>query len=113
MDIGSKARNTQDTIHRPHEAQEDQSVDASILPRRGIKILMRVITETNCGTDTERKAIQRQPLLKIYPMYSHQTGHYGRCQEMLDDRSLKQLCPERLCQNLTNTEADAHSQPWY
>jgi hypothetical protein len=31
-------------------------------------------------------------------------------QEVLADRSLIHLSPERLCQSLTNTEADAHSQ---
>jgi hypothetical protein len=30
---------------------------------------------------------------------------------MLADRSLIKMSPERLCQNLTNTEADALSQP--
>jgi hypothetical protein len=28
-----------------------------------------------------------------------------------DNRSLLELSPERLCQSLTNTEVDAHSQP--
>jgi hypothetical protein len=37
--------------------------------------------------------------------------HYCGCQEVLADRSLIQLSPERLCQCLTNTEADSHSQP--
>jgi hypothetical protein len=37
--------------------------------------------------------------------------HYCRFQEMLADRSLIQLSPERLCQILTNTDVDAHSQP--
>ena len=37
--------------------------------------------------------------------------HYCRCQEVLADRILIQQSPERLCQILTNTEADAHSQP--
>jgi hypothetical protein len=37
--------------------------------------------------------------------------HYCRFQELLADRSLIELSPERLCQILTNTDADAHSQP--
>jgi hypothetical protein len=37
--------------------------------------------------------------------------HYCRSQELLANRSLIQLSPERLCQSLTNTGADAHSQP--
>jgi hypothetical protein len=32
------------------------------------------------------------------------------CQEVLTDRSLIQLFPERLCQILTNTDADVYSQ---
>jgi hypothetical protein len=37
--------------------------------------------------------------------------HYCGCQQVLADRSMIQLSPERLCQCLTNTEVDAHSQP--
>jgi hypothetical protein len=38
---------------------EDQSVDASVLLRRGNKILMGGNTETLCGAEAEGKAIQR------------------------------------------------------
>ena len=31
---------------------------------------------------------------------------------MLANRSLLQLSPERLCQSLRNSEADAHNQPF-
>jgi hypothetical protein len=41
--------------------KEDQSMDASILLRRGNKILMGGNTETKCGAETEGKAIQRLP----------------------------------------------------
>jgi hypothetical protein len=34
------------------------------------------------------------------------------CQKVLADRNLIWLSPERLCQSLTNTEEDAHSQPF-
>jgi hypothetical protein len=37
--------------------------------------------------------------------------YYCGFQEVLADRSLIQLSPERLCQSLPNTEADAQSQP--
>ena len=37
--------------------------------------------------------------------------HYFGYQQVLADRSLIYLSPERLCQSLTNTEADACSQP--
>jgi hypothetical protein len=36
-------------------------------------------------------------------------GSYYVCQEVLVDRSLIWLTPERLCQRLTNTEVDART----
>jgi hypothetical protein len=53
--------------------KEDQSVDASVLLRRGNKILMGENMETKCGAETEGKAIQRLPHLGIQPR------HYWRC----------------------------------
>jgi hypothetical protein len=53
--------------------KEDQSVDTSVLLRRGNKIFMGGKTETKCGAETEGKAIQRLPHLGIHPIYSHQT----------------------------------------
>jgi hypothetical protein len=50
-----------------------QSVDVSVLLKRGNKILMRGTTETKCGAKTEGKAIQRLPHLVIHPIYRHQT----------------------------------------
>ena len=38
--------------------EENQSVDASVLLRRGNKILKVGSTETKCGAETEGKAIQ-------------------------------------------------------
>jgi hypothetical protein len=52
--------------------KEDHSVDTSILLRRGNKIPMEGGTETKCGAETERKANQRLPYLRIHPIYSHQ-----------------------------------------
>jgi hypothetical protein len=64
VDIIPKAWNTQDTIHRPHEAQEGRpSVDVSVLLRRWNKIPTGGDTETNCGAETEEKAIQRLPYM--------------------------------------------------
>jgi hypothetical protein len=51
----------------------DQSVDASVLLRRGNKILTRGNIETNCGAETEGKAIQSLAHLRIHPIYSSQT----------------------------------------
>jgi hypothetical protein len=41
--------------------KEDQSVDISVLLRRGDKITMEGHTETKCGAETEEKAIQNCP----------------------------------------------------
>jgi hypothetical protein len=53
--------------------KEDQSVDTSVLLRRGNKIPMEGITETKYGAETEGKTIWRLPYLGIHPIYSHQT----------------------------------------
>ena len=53
--------------------KEDQHMDASVLLRRGNKILTGGNTETNCGAETEGKAIQRLPHLGIHHIYCHQT----------------------------------------
>jgi hypothetical protein len=53
--------------------KEDQSVDTSILLRRGNKMPMGGDTERKYGADTEGMAIQRLPHLGIHPTYSYQT----------------------------------------
>jgi hypothetical protein len=50
-----------------------QSVDTSILLRRGNKIHLEGVTETTCGTEMEGMTIQRLCHLGIHPIYSHQT----------------------------------------
>jgi hypothetical protein len=61
VDISLEVGNTKDTIHRPHEAQEEgrphHSVATSVLLRRGIKILMGGNTEKKFGAKTEGKVI--------------------------------------------------------
>jgi hypothetical protein len=52
--------------------KEDPSVGASVLLRRGNKILTGGNMETKCGAETEGKAIQSLPHLGIHPIYSHQ-----------------------------------------
>jgi hypothetical protein len=51
--------------------KEGKSVDASVLLRRGNKILTGADMVTECGAVTE--AIQRLPHLGIHPIYCHQT----------------------------------------
>jgi hypothetical protein len=98
------------TQHIKPKKKEDQNVDASVLLRRGNKILTGGNMETKCGAETEGKSIQRLPHLGIHLIYSHETWMLCGSREVLDDGSLICLSPERDCQSLTNTEADARSQ---
>ena len=61
------------TDHMKLKKKEEQSVDTSILLRKGNKIPMEGVIETKCGAETEGKAIQRLPHLGIHPIYSYQT----------------------------------------
>jgi hypothetical protein len=61
--------------------KEDQHVDASVLLRRGNKILMGANMEVKCGSETEKKANQR---LSYQGIYSHtytvtKPRHYCGC----------------------------------
>jgi hypothetical protein len=53
--------------------KEDQSVDTSILLRRGNKILMEEVIETKFRAETEGMTIERLPQLKSHSTYNHQT----------------------------------------
>jgi hypothetical protein len=53
--------------------KEDQRVHASVLLRRGNKILKGRNTETMYEAEIEGKAIQRLPHLGIHLIYRHQT----------------------------------------
>jgi hypothetical protein len=52
--------------------EEDQSVDTSALLRRGNEISMGGVIDTKCRVETEGKAIQRLPHLRIHSICSHQ-----------------------------------------
>jgi len=56
--------------------KEDQNVDASVLLRKGNKILTGGNTGTKSGTETEEKAIQRLPHLRIHPYSATKPSHY-------------------------------------
>jgi hypothetical protein len=73
VDIRPEALNTQDTIHKPHETQEKESVDTLVLLIRGNKVPMEGVTETKCGADTEEMSIPRLLYLGIHLIYTHQT----------------------------------------
>jgi hypothetical protein len=61
------------TDHMKLKNKEDQRVDASVLFRKGNKILKERNTEPKSGAETEGKAIQRLPHLEIHPTYRCQT----------------------------------------
>ena len=91
--------------------KEDQSVDISILLRRGNKIPMDRVTEKMFRAEIKRRAIQRLPHLGFIPYTITKPRHYCVCQQVLAERGLIMLSPERLFQCLANTEVDAHSHP--
>jgi hypothetical protein len=68
--------------------KEDQSMDTSVLLRRGNKIPMGGGTETKCGAETEGKTIQRLPHLGCIPCTVTKPRYYCGCQQVLADRSL-------------------------
>jgi hypothetical protein len=76
------------TSHMKLKKKENQSVDTSILLRRGNKIPMEGVTETKCGAETEGMTIQRLPHLGIHPINNHQTQTLLCCQQTLADRNL-------------------------
>jgi hypothetical protein len=53
--------------------KKDQSVDTSILLRRGNKISMDENTESKCGAEIERMPVQRLPHLETHSIYNHRT----------------------------------------
>jgi hypothetical protein len=53
--------------------KENQSVDASVLFRRGKEILIGVNMGTKYAVETEGKTIQKLPHLGVHPIYSHLT----------------------------------------
>jgi len=63
--------------------KENQSVDTSVLIRRGNNILTGGSTEARSGAETEEKNIQKLHHLGIHPIYSHQTqilfGYANKC----------------------------------
>ena len=59
--------------HMKLKKKKDQSVDTSILLRRGNKIPMEGATETKFGAETEGMTIQRLHFLGIHPINNHQT----------------------------------------
>ena len=112
MDIIPQTSNTQDTIHRPHAAQEGKPKCGCLGPswKKEKKILTGGNNETKYGADTEGKAIQRLPHQGSIPYTVTKPRQYCGYQEMIAERNLILPFPERLCPSLTNTEVDAPRQ---
>jgi hypothetical protein len=83
-------RNTQDTIHRPYEAQEEGRPKCGCFSAlyKGNKIFTGGNMETKCGAETEGKATQRLSHLGTDPIYIHQTRTLLRMLKGLAGRSL-------------------------
>jgi hypothetical protein len=58
--------------HMKLKKKEGQSVDTLILLRRGNKIAMEEVTETNFRAETEERTIQRLPHMGIRHINNHQ-----------------------------------------
>jgi hypothetical protein len=76
--------------------KEDQSMDTSVLLRRGNKIPMGGDTETKLEQRLKKKPSIDCPTWGSIPHTVTKTRHYCRCQQGLADRSLTYLSPERL-----------------
>jgi hypothetical protein len=110
VDISPEVHKTQDSIHRPHEAQEGRiNIDASVLLRRGNKILREEIWIQSMEQRSKERPSRDYPTWESIPYSVTKPRHYCRCQEVVAERSLIKLSLERPSQSLTNTEVDAHS----
>jgi hypothetical protein len=65
VDISPKAWNTQYTIHRTYEFQEEQRPKCGYFLAGGTKFSQEKIWRQQCGAETEGKVIQRLLHLKI------------------------------------------------
>jgi hypothetical protein len=94
--------------------KEDQSVDQSVLwsfLEGGSKYPWKEIQRQSVEQRLKEWPSRDCPTWGSIPYTVTKPRHYCGCQQMLADRSLIELFPERLCQYLINTEVDAHSHP--
>ena len=98
------------TDHIKLREKEDQSVGASILLRKGNKILKGENWGSKCRAEIEGKVIQRLPYLGIHPVYSHQTQTLWWMPSSACWKEADIVISWGARQSLTNTEADTSSQ---
>jgi hypothetical protein len=76
--------------------KDDQSVDISVLLRRGNNIPMGGVTKMKCVTEG-RKGHPETALPGDPSHVQSPNQHYCGCQQVLADTSLIQLSPQRFC----------------
>jgi hypothetical protein len=77
----------------------------------GTKYTLEEIQRQSVEQRLKERPSRNCPIWGSIPYTVTKPRQYCGCQEMLADRRLIWLSPERLFKSLTNTEVDAHSQP--
>jgi hypothetical protein len=90
---------------------EDHRILQSFL-EGGTKYPLEEIQRQCLGQNLKERLSFDCPTWGSIPYRVTKLRHYCGCQQVLTDRSLLYLSPERLCQCLTNTEVDADCHPF-
>ena len=99
-----RIQNTQDTIHRSHEAQEQggpKLKNKEDLLRKESKHQWEEIQRQSIEQKWKERPCRDRPTWGSISYTVTKPRHYCGFQQVLADRSLIQLSPERLCQCLT------------
>jgi hypothetical protein len=91
--------------------KEDQSMDTSVLLEQGEKYPWEEIQKQSVEQRLKERPSRDCPTWGSIPYIATKPRHYCGCQQVLADRSLIYLCPERFFQCLAYSEVDATSQP--
>jgi hypothetical protein len=100
----------QSTDHMMLKKKEDQSVGASVLLRK-VFTAQEKIQRQSMEQRLKERPSRDCPTWGSIPYTVAKPGYYCGCGEVLADRCLIWLSPEKLYQSLTNTEVDARCQP--
>jgi hypothetical protein len=92
--------------------KEDQTVDASVLLRRGTKYPWEEIWRQSVEQRLNKRPSRDCPNWGSIPYTVAKAGHSCGCLEVLTDSSLIWLSPEKLYQNLTDTERMLAANHW-
>ena len=106
--MSTKVQNIHDSIDKHHEAQGEGRSTCGLFGCFGDRIL----TGGNMEIKLEQRLRERSPRCGPHVDSSHTQSHrHYWCQETLAEWILIWPPPERPCQSLSNTAADALSQP--